>query len=216
MQSLVVYSSDNADDYPYLGPPFAPSALAAKPALTTSPGGLMNDMFYLVSSGMVDPKQFLCKSDPAKTTISSPLGTYWSDPAGGDPNFCYSYSFAFQYSAPNALGNWWHNTMDAGVPIAADMNPGTQSLPGKSIRNSLNHQGDGQNVAFADAHVEFSRTPTCGEANDHIYNLGPGQPPTAPGIGGTPFPSPAGNTMGAFDTCLQPILTNSTTYTRGS
>jgi prepilin-type processing-associated H-X9-DG protein len=211
MQSLLVYAADNADSYPYLGPP----AIAAQPALNPAPGAVMNDMFVSVSTGMVSPKQFICRSDPAKTALSSGAGTYWNDPAGGNPNLCYSYSFAFQYSAPDKLGNWWQNTVDAGLPIAADMNPGSQILRGKTIRNSLNHQGDGQNVAFADAHVEFSRTPTCGEGNDHIYNVGPGQPNTAPGTSGLLYPTPAGNTLGTFDTVLQPLITNTTTYTRG-
>ena len=95
------------------------------------------------------------------------------------------------------------------------MNPGSQLASGKTIRNSLNHQGDGQNVGFADAHSEFARTPLCGEDDDHIYNLGSKQPNTSPGTSGLLYPPPAGNTLGTFDTCLQPILLNTTTYTRG-
>ena len=207
MQSMVVYSSDNSDYYPYLGP----SRIAAQPALARAPGGLMNDIYVLVSSGQVADRQFLCRSDPAKTVASAAGGTYWTDPAGGDPNFCYSYSFAFQYSAPDKLAPWYKSTVNPGIAIAGDMNPGNQLYPGKTIRNSLNHQGEGQNVSFADAHSEFVRTPTCGTDGDHIYNVGPSQPPTAPGIGGMPFPPPGATS----DTCLEPLITNSTTYTRG-
>ena len=37
--------------------------------------------------------------------------------------------------------------------------------------NSRNHGGDGQNVLFADGHVEFRRTPTVGIDHDNIYTI---------------------------------------------
>jgi hypothetical protein len=217
MQSIVVYANDNNDCYPYLGP----QTIAAKPPLEDTPGGLMQDMFVLVGNGMVSPKQFLCKSDPATTTPSvtptpgpgsSFTPSYWTNPSGGDPNLCYSYSFAYQYSRPDQLAGWHRNTMDAAVPLAADMNPGSQNT--KPIKNSLNHQGDGQNVAFGDAHVEFSRTPACGGNNDNIYNTGSNNPGDPGTLGQPPFSSAAGSAMGAFDTCLVPGLADTTNYTR--
>jgi hypothetical protein len=206
MQSILVYAADNNCSYPYLGP----QAVAAQPALTPVPGGLMHDIFVLVTNGQVRPEQFICRSDPAKTAASripapSPVA-YWTNPTGGSDDLCYSYSFAFQYSAPDQLAPFWKSTVDASVALAADMNPGTQILPGKTIANSLNHQGDGQNVVFADAHAEFVRTPDRGAGTDNFYHIGP--IPSAPGT--MPFPAPGTN-----DTCLLPILTNTTTYTRG-
>lgn len=40
--------------------------------------------------------------------------------------------------------------------------------------NSPNHGGEGQNVLFADAHVEFVSTPTVGVNNDNIYTWADG------------------------------------------
>jgi prepilin-type processing-associated H-X9-DG protein len=37
--------------------------------------------------------------------------------------------------------------------------------------NSRNHAGQGQNVLFLDAHVEFVKTPLVGIHNDNIYTL---------------------------------------------
>ena len=37
--------------------------------------------------------------------------------------------------------------------------------------NSRNHNGDGQNVLFADGHAEFRRTPTIGIDYDNIYTI---------------------------------------------
>jgi hypothetical protein len=217
MQSIVVYANDNADSFPYLGP----QPIAAKPPLENTPGGLMHDMFVLVGNGMVSPKQFICKSDPANTAPSnvptpgpgiSYTPSYWTHPGGGDPNLCYSYSFAYQYSKPDELAGWHRNIFDAAVPLIADMNPGDQNP--KPVKNSLNHQGDGQLVAFGDAHVEFSRTPACGENNDNIYNTGSNNPATPGALGQPPFASAAGTTPGAFDTHLVPGIADTTTYTR--
>jgi prepilin-type processing-associated H-X9-DG protein len=219
MQSMIVYAADNTESYPYLGP----SRITAQPPVGDIPGGLMHDMFALVGNGQVGAKQFICKSDPAKPTASMvPMSittafppytpTYWAAP-GRDPDLTYSYSFAFQYSKSNELGNWWRNTVDASVAIAADMNPGNQNS--KAVKNSLNHQGDGQNVGFADGHAEFTRTPTCGENGDHIYNTGIANNPSAPGtIGQPPFVAPAGNKPGSSDTCLVPGLADTTAHTR--
>ena len=86
------------------------------------------------------------------------------------------------------------------LAIAADMNPGNKptgtagqqdnikGVDPKSARkdmsdgNSNNHNGDGQNVLYADGHVEFQNTPFCGmqrsgttatdNFRDNIYTSG--------------------------------------------
>jgi len=220
MQSTVVYSSDYTDNYPYRGP----SPVAAAVATSPTQGGVMRSMFVLVGDGSVGPKQFICKSDPASTAVSITPTTisargdplvyapdYWS--SSGPPDFSYSYSFASPFSDPKSTGNWWHNTMDSSVAIVADMNPGSQNSASK--KNSLNHQGDGQNVGYGDTHAEFVRTPAAGEGDDNIYNLGTNSP-SAPGTPGNTlsYPSKTGNSQGTFDTWLVPALTNTTHYDR--
>ena len=79
MQSMVVYSADNSDSYPYLGP----TAIGSKAPVGNTPGGLMNDVFYLVGSGAVAPKQFVCKSDNYAQPATSPSACSCRSRAGG-------------------------------------------------------------------------------------------------------------------------------------
>ena len=221
---LILYSADNNDRYPYLGN----ASIEALPPTGANPGGLMNDMYYMVGTGMVAPKQFICRSDNsaiAARSSSSTNGnppyapTYWTNgntsPGGAD--YSYSYSFAFQYSAPTKLAPFWANTMDSGVAIGADLNPGTSGPWPRGVHNSHTHQNDGQNVGFGDDHVEFQRTPACGEAGDNIYINGRNSSPTAGGCLGsaTLFPySPGGEVPGTFDTCLVPGVVDTTSFRR--
>jgi prepilin-type N-terminal cleavage/methylation domain-containing protein len=200
MQSMVVYSSDNNDYYPNLR---AAGSTTAVPAFGNAVGGVMKDMFVLVSNGQVGAKQWICKSDPANTSVSGLIAgqTYWTETTKG---FNFSYSVAYQYTSAGALAAFWKSTVDAGCPIIADMNPGSIKLNGKYA--SVNHQGDGQNVGFADAHSEFTRTALCGEDSDDIYN------------GGTCNVAPNatdGNTQGTFDTDLSPKASG-TDYARSN
>ena len=66
--------------------------------------------------------------------------------------------------------------------MAADLNSGTSHAglaPGAPTRamqnaNSRNHEGDGQNVLYADGHVEFASSPFVGVGGDNIYAPGSG------------------------------------------
>jgi prepilin-type processing-associated H-X9-DG protein len=66
--------------------------------------------------------------------------------------------------------------------IAADMNPGSDSLHQVNVRstveeqrliNSPNHGREGQNVLYGDGHVEFFLSPFAGVNRDNIYTFGP-------------------------------------------
>jgi prepilin-type processing-associated H-X9-DG protein len=61
--------------------------------------------------------------------------------------------------------------------IGADLNPGTKELtsltpksPAADLKasNSTNHGGAGQNVLYADSHVEFQTTPLCGATESNV------------------------------------------------
>ena len=221
VKSLILYSAENNDCYPYLGP----AEISAKAPTGAVPGGLMNDLYYLVGTGVVAPKYFVCKDDKtaiAAQALASATGmppytpTYWTNgstkPGGAD--FSYSYSFAFQYSDAKTLGNWWKNTMDSAVAIGADLNPGTKGPWPKGVHNSHTHGDDGQNVGFGDNHVEFERSPACGEADDNIYSVG-SKSATAGGCNGMPeFPAASGNQQGTFDTCLVPGAVDAKSFRR--
>jgi prepilin-type processing-associated H-X9-DG protein len=105
-----------------------------------------------------------------------------------------SYSFASPYPAANSS---YHltNALDGGFAVAADINPGITSQNGTDNvlgintsssaqqlqqGNSNNHQKAGQNVLFADGHVEFDATCLVGENQDNIYT------PNVPGTTITP------------------------------
>jgi prepilin-type N-terminal cleavage/methylation domain-containing protein len=224
MKSMILYSSDNNDSYPHLG-----STISSSTPAGTYDGALMHDMYYLVGTGVVAPKQFVCKSDssamPAQAasavsnTTSTPYApTYWTNSDATKPDYSYSYSFAFQYATSTTLANFWHNTMDTAVAIGADMNPGnySSSWP-KTNHNSHTHSDEGQNVAYGDNHAEFQRSPACGEANDNIYTAGTtSSMDYSATTGGTLgannlYPGKTttadGNTQGTFDTCLVPAIT---------
>jgi hypothetical protein len=142
-----------------------------------------------------------------------------------------SYSFSYPYSSTGAPGKWWSNLTDASLPIASDAAPvNNQGNPARNqntgdptgakaltkLANSWVHQTDGQNVAFGDAHVDFTRLPNVGQSNDNIWTIN-GVNAGVPTQGGTPsagggkvgtgggavtdFP---GGTQGSYDVIMVP------------
>jgi prepilin-type N-terminal cleavage/methylation domain-containing protein len=208
-QSMIVYAGDNNECYPC-----TITGTGTPPSINNAVGGLMHDMFMLVCNGQVGAKQFICKSDPNGGAISNtPSSTvyntsfYWANPSGQSNELCYSYSFAYQYLQGGGLAAFWKNTVDAGVAISADLNPGSNNPNGANPKyNSTNHQYDGQNVGFGDAHVEFQRTSLCGENGDCIYTGNNGKSQSA-GVSNIALnPNGGGNSQGSFDTDLSPML----------
>jgi prepilin-type N-terminal cleavage/methylation domain-containing protein/prepilin-type processing-associated H-X9-DG protein len=102
-----------------------------------------------------------------RSNWSPPMATYLS----------YSYSDPFG-------GAKMTNAIDSTFGVAADINPGTSSsnftdnvlivntsssAAQQKFGNTNNHGKDGQNVLFADGHVEFTQTCLVGTNNDNIY-----------------------------------------------
>jgi len=99
-----------------------------------------------------------------------------------------SYSYANPYPDLTASGSGFRLTqgIDPTFAVAADINPGTMggvndnvlavtttsAASGVQQGNSDNHSKVGQNVLFADGHVEFDNTCLCGENGDNIYTRG--------------------------------------------
>lgn len=100
-------------------------------------------------------------------------------------NLSYSYSDPFASTAVASSGYRMTSSMDPGFAVAADINPGTSSTPSGADNvlivntssssqqmlagNSNNHQKAGQNVLFADGHVEFDANCLDGLNHDNIY-----------------------------------------------
>lgn len=94
-----------------------------------------------------------------------------------------SYSYQNPYPTKEAIGAGFkfNNTLSAEFAVAADMNPGTDALTklvldstATEMRkgNSINHDGQGQNILFGDGHVSFEVTPFVGVQRDNIYTFG--------------------------------------------
>jgi hypothetical protein len=122
---------------------------------------------------------------------------------GESYSICFPYAYKPNASAANPVvaGDWWVNDSGADQPIMSDMAPqsgyGSGTLQcnttfamknsyGPYIYNSGNHNGDGQNVGFADTHVEWDTNPYVGEQGDNIFTINNSKP-FNPNAGGIPL-----------------------------
>lgn len=132
--------------------------------------------FYLIMANLqINTKMFICKSD---RYAGSPAGlradSHFFDGFQSRDQICYSIAYPWTGSS---RAPWWRNTLDSNKVIMSDMAPCFESGyqdPANGIgkaRNSLNHEGAGQNVGFGDGHVSFEKTPLCGPTNDNIFTL---------------------------------------------
>jgi prepilin-type N-terminal cleavage/methylation domain-containing protein/prepilin-type processing-associated H-X9-DG protein len=152
-------------------------------------------LFLLMKSQQLASAIFICPSTdstPGFVTVDPQLSSNWERIPDN-----LSYSLAAPYPSPAgaAEGFVWKNTINSEFALAADINPGTRggSNPPNNVvgprhdasarqmaaANSNNHRNKGQNVLYADGHVEFQPTPYCGALHsngfrDHIYTAGAG------------------------------------------
>jgi hypothetical protein len=240
VQSMNVYASDNSDMYPIVSSKggYALAAAGSGVAGGTPEATLRSmygagdvpsvtqNMWLLVLTGAVSPKQFICRQDmapkiSAMTTVSAPFPVNFVDANGRRSDFAYSYSFAYPWeSTPDAkVGEWWKNRTDAELPLISDMSPlagtgkpaATPADPTRREANSFNHNRDGQNVGYGDAHAEFTRAPSVGQKDDNIFtfNRGVTSKTGTAFTGGVPDVG-TGGSPGAFDICLVPAADGDT------
>jgi hypothetical protein len=220
MIMMNVYAADNNDKYPIVAfAPYSAGLndvkAAAGPAKADDAireyynpphrqaGSVQAILWQLVLRGDVRPKSFLCRNDPlanVPASVATAAGGYYDNFQAAHQ---LSYSMAYPWKADGTVGTWWTSTTDASLPMMADVTP--EHGTGTPVRNmtpaakpanpatwnSTLHEGYGQNVAFADTHVEFTRSPDCGQRDDNIYAAS-GTPSRGPAqFGGVP----AGKTM---------------------
>ncbi|MDB5294941.1 MAG: hypothetical protein JWO31_924 [Phycisphaerales bacterium] len=166
--------------------------------------------YHLLKSTDLTAEAFLCPSvsTAERTWATGGSGASIQDKSNFEKPYyghC-SYSYAGPFPNPSALGyNGWKfdTSLSPDHPFAADINPGNSgkatnggadnnvtiveyTSPKKVMAqgNSNNHNNDGQQVVYVDAHVEWSSTPFCGAPvkdqafRDNIYTSGPAVPPS--------------------------------------
>jgi len=156
-------------------------------------------MWLIMRNEDISSAVFVCPSSNSSAdnygssstqTLSAINRCNWSAAAGSFATGC-SYSYADPYPPFTAIGAGYklQAGMDPGFAIMADINPGATGAVGsagvsdnvnavnasssalqKKLGNSNNHGKDGQNVLYADGHVEFQNTCLCGLNGDNIYN----------------------------------------------
>ncbi len=89
-------------------------------------------------------------------------------------NLGYSYANPYPDAAADAKGYRLHSRLGSDFAVAADLNPGPKD------DNSKNHEDEGQNVLYADGHVQWQQSPNCGVAADNIYRNKNGEVPGSP------------------------------------
>ncbi|HUB25375.1 MAG TPA: hypothetical protein VL992_08085 [Tepidisphaeraceae bacterium] len=202
-QAMLLYANDNHGVYPRTifqgGDTVIPDvsnagANSTNPFAidTTVPANCIpSALFLLMRTEDIASTAFCCPSTSAKADDFGGGGNGSLDRSNfSDLRANLSYSLANPYPDNQAMASGFkmNTSIDPGFVILADKNPGVvsgsdvlsvttdSSLAQMRRANSLNHGRDGQNVLFADGHVEFDDTPLVGINHDNIYCRGAGGP----------------------------------------
>ncbi|MDB5300064.1 MAG: hypothetical protein JWO87_1727 [Phycisphaerales bacterium] len=150
--------------------------------------------FLVLKTQDITSEVFTCPSSQAERGfVDAAQGPIQGSSNWGSIKNNLSYSVNVMFPGANAIsGGWkWNNTLSSDYAIAADINPGNAggSSPTNAVSspshgaarqdmakaNTNNHKNDGQNVLYADGHVEFNSSPYCGSPRqdlgfkDNIY-----------------------------------------------
>ncbi len=226
-QALLLYSNDNQGPYPRTKyeiakadtPTFFTGADSKDPFAKECPQ--VNDvsaaLYLLLRTEDITSNAFVC---PSSDAVADQFGG-GTHTALDQSNFPspdnLSYSYADPYPSRNAAGKGYKlaQGMDPTFAMAADINPASDALTKLTVNstaadmrggNSPNHHGDGQNVLFADGHVEFQNTPLCGAHRDNIYTYGDsGSDPVTNAARPTGGAGIVGSPVGPDDSVLLPV-----------
>lgn len=155
-------------------------------ASAVQPNDITASLWLLVRNGYTaNVSVFICPSaaDDTSDTLTDGVGNAVRAAKRGNfrhrGNLSYSYASPFTNAYKFEFGS---DALKGGFVLAADKNPGFSMVDGKPCfplhdakpfdlarGNSRNHGQAGQNVLYADGHVEWVTTSYCGVANDNIY-----------------------------------------------
>ena len=187
-QALLIYSNDAKGPYPRST--YVPGETVTPTWGTqTEPNDVSAALYLLLRTQDITSEVFICPSSNAEPWDfgRAPRNVMsWSNWEGRDgvrKQLSYSYANPYPDDAAAKLGYKLNNSLGAEFAVAADINPGTTGDAGQNVLavtstsnardmkrgNSVNHDGDGQNVLYGDGHVEFQTNPFCGVQRDMIY-----------------------------------------------
>jgi len=197
--ALMFYRNENKGLYPrtrYVGgatvtPTWGTGASSPDPFGPNgpSPNDVTAGLFLLLRTQEITSDVFGCPSSNAERwdfgggANTAQTWSNWDGKEGIKKHLSYSYRNLYSDDAAAKPSSSLKDTLppESEVAVAADMNPGTfgscnvlavtSTSSAKDMRqaNSRNHDGDGQNVLFADGHVEFVPNPFAGVNRDMIY-----------------------------------------------
>jgi prepilin-type processing-associated H-X9-DG protein len=227
-QGIQMYANENKGNFPrtvYDDVGGTPTEYTAPDASNPfEPGGPgPNDvtaaLFLLLRTQDLTSEIFICPTSQGErlTFDGKDVSKVSNFPSG----LHLTYSYTNPYPTPEAVkqGFKLNYELTSDFAIAADINPGppgvvnvkpTSTRREMSTANSGNHNGDGQNVLYADGHVEFQNTPFCGmmrdaakptRYRDNVYTFGAGFGATTAGVG------VKGPPADALDSVLLPVST---------
>jgi prepilin-type N-terminal cleavage/methylation domain-containing protein/prepilin-type processing-associated H-X9-DG protein len=142
------------------------------------PNDVSASLWLLVHEGYLQPKSFVCPSsgnevDPMRTDGNA-MGPEKRS------NFTSGQYLSYSYASPFSTADKYKldDTQPSDFALIADKNPGVigpefDASPFElAAANSRNHRQAGQNVLYADGHVQFQMTPFCGTGTtDHRDNI---------------------------------------------
>jgi prepilin-type N-terminal cleavage/methylation domain-containing protein/prepilin-type processing-associated H-X9-DG protein len=145
---------------------------------TVGSNNVLASFYLLMSEQQLSPDVFICPSSNGTrgfTTVSVTSSANW---AACPDNESYSYNAGFPDATATSAGYKFNSTLGSDFAIASDINPGASPISKNYIGspnltpsaarqyiilgNSNNHKNDGENVLYADGHVEYQKTPWCG------------------------------------------------------
>ena len=148
-------------------------------------------LWMLVRSGEVTVKQYICPSSDAVPDDTQEIDRYYDFKTWAHVSYGYQVPFGPSDTRPS-------ENVDSRMAMTADKGPFSSGLDASCVEpsgwtedfmdltvnsspnewkrlNSPNHggrgSGEGQEILFADGHVDFERKPIVGIDNDNIYTL---------------------------------------------